>query len=101
MFSFITSFAITLPETATSDVLASVSGIWGDLLPLTLLIIGIPVGFWILGSIINTMTPKETTRYTMDEAIEKINKTENAKAKERRTNYVDLTTDDEEYFFDE
>ncbi len=48
-----TSFAITLPETAISDILASVSGIFSDLTPLILLLLAIPIGFWILKWAIN------------------------------------------------
>jgi len=48
-----TSFAITLPETAISDILANVSGIFSDLTPLILLLFGIPIGFWILKWVIN------------------------------------------------
>ena len=58
MFSFITSFAITLPETAIPDILANVSGIFDDFLPISLLIIGVYVAFWILRAVIDTMRPQ-------------------------------------------
>jgi len=48
MFSFITSFAITLPETAISDILASVSGIFTDLSPIIFLVLGVYVAFAIV-----------------------------------------------------
>jgi len=52
MFS---SFAIALPETAVSDILANISGIWGDLLPLIVLLLGIPIAFWIMKWAINIL----------------------------------------------
>lgn len=54
---FLTSFLITLPETAISDILVNVSGIFTDLSPIILLVIGVFVGFWIISAVINLIRP--------------------------------------------
>ena len=50
-------FAITLPVNALADILANVSGIWGDLLPLIGLLISVFLGFWLVELVISTFTP--------------------------------------------
>lgn len=57
MFSLITSFAITLPETAIPDILANVSGIFTDLSPIILLLFGVYTGFLILNFVIRWFWP--------------------------------------------
>ena len=59
-----TSFAITLPETAISDILANVSGIFSDLTPLILLLLGVYVGFTILSFVVRWFWPKTFTTKT-------------------------------------
>lgn len=63
MFSFLTSFAITLPETAIQDILANASGIFGDLKELFLFIFGVFLAVRILFFVVNMMRPAQTTEY--------------------------------------
>jgi len=51
------SFAITLPVNALADILANVSGIWGDLLPLIGLLVAVFLGFWLIELVISIFTP--------------------------------------------
>jgi len=55
------SFAITLPVNALADILANVSGIWGDLLPLIGLLVAVFLGFWLIESVIYIFTPFSKT----------------------------------------
>lgn len=64
MFSFITSFAITLPETAIPDILANVSGIFTDLSPIIFLLFGVYVAFMILSFIVRWFWPHTFTTET-------------------------------------
>lgn len=51
------SFAITLPVNALADILANVSGIWGDLLPLIGLLVAVFLGLWLVELIVDIFTP--------------------------------------------
>jgi len=49
----------TLPVTATTDIIAWVSGLFGDLLPLILLFLGIEVALLIMERIIGAVNNKK------------------------------------------
>jgi hypothetical protein len=58
----LTAFTLTLPSSTISDLTAYVGGLFGDLSPLWILAIALPLGFWVISKVIGIITSHTRAR---------------------------------------
>jgi hypothetical protein len=56
---------ITLPETAVADITANAGGIFSDFWVLITILIGLILGFWIIGAIVGSFHKEDTQDLTI------------------------------------
>ena len=56
----------TLADASSTDILANVSGIFGDTWPILALVVGIPLGFWVITKIMGIFAADRKKREKED-----------------------------------